>query len=153
MLLLVPPAMLSSPAQDMQRVELEHYGIKVPTGFSLKSRDLPMMDFEVWDITRAADGKVVGMIYLGNHPDCPDLKKLGGEVKHTKAGEWVLKAELKNDSGHLESLLEAEGVRYKTQDYSVWSRVHVNLNGLTPEELAQWRKAILEMTIVHPIIE
>jgi len=98
-----------------------HFKIDLPTGITLVPIDRPMMDFDLYEL-RTSESQVIARVYAGNHPDFKF-----DPSKHVRKGigSGITITQSRPGDNQSDLLFEFEGLRYKSQAGSPWSRIHV----------------------------
>jgi hypothetical protein len=99
-------------APTSNSISIAHYSIEIPVRYEAKDVSPPMMDFQLYRVTRQGSKSVGCVLYLGFAPRFPQLHWSGKPVE-TKGDERTTKAFQR--PGALEGLIEFSGLTYKNE--------------------------------------
>jgi hypothetical protein len=140
-----------APAPAAASITVAHYAIDIPGGYEAKDVSPPMMDFDLYRVTRQGSQDVACGLYFGNHPSFPKLHGWRQEAMETKGDDRTTTAFQR--SGAIEGLIKFSGLAYKDSDHSPWSAIHYFCDGLDEAGLKVMLAMVASIKVARPHLD
>jgi hypothetical protein len=141
----------SSAAPAVTSITVTHYSIEIPLGYEARDVSPPMMDFDLYSITRRGSKRVACTLYFGNHPQFPKLRWPSQKPVETKSDKRTTKAFQRSDA--IEGLIEFSGLTYKSSGHTPWTLIHYFCDGLDELAVRHMVGMISSIKVVQPHVE
>jgi hypothetical protein len=149
--ILIATLAVSSPAPSPTPITVAHYSIEIPLGYEARDVSPPMMDFDLYSVTRQGSKRAACTLYFGNHPQFPKLRWWGRKPVETKSDRRTTKAFQRSDA--IEGVVEFSGLTYKSSGHSPWTLIHYFCDGLDEAEIRDMLGMIGSIKVVQPHVE
>jgi hypothetical protein len=139
-----------TPLPNPTAISVEHFSIEIPPGYEAGEASPPMMDFDLYRVTRRGSKAVACVLYFGNAPNFPQLHWSEKPIE-TKGDQRITKAHQRR--GAIEGLLKFSGLSYKSQTGSPFTFIHYAGEKLDDVAIKDMLKMIASIKVVRPHLD
>jgi len=140
-------AALASAVPAPTSITVAHYLIEIPAGYVAKDVSPPMMDFDLYMVTRQGRKEITCTLYFGNHPSFPKLQWSKKPVE-TKGDKRTAKAFQR--PGAIEGVIEFSGLTYQHPSGTPFGSIHYFGDKLDDGAVKDMLRMIASIKVTRP---
>jgi hypothetical protein len=133
---------------------LRHYAIEIPIELVLERVSRPFTDFDLYRIESRMSKKILGVLFLGNHPGFPRSHWPGmAATEKLENGKTTKAFPFDAARGQMEGETCFSGLTYKDVEYSPWTCVYYYAHEIDSEEAGKVNDMIKSAKVVRPHVD